>query len=66
VEPDDCVAPTISPPATPPTTRAAPTSTHSNHRRRLCECVPLVHIGSSFRATEPLSGDSERTSRRMY
>src|SRR5215472_11776911 len=31
--PDDCVAPTMRPPATPPTTRAAPSATHSNHPR---------------------------------
>lgn len=31
VEPDDWVAPTMRPPATPPTTSAAAGSAHSNH-----------------------------------
>src|SRR5215831_13506693 len=33
VEPDDWVAPTMRPPATPPTTSAVPSATHSSHRR---------------------------------
>jgi len=35
VEPDDCVAPTITPPTTPPTTSAVPSATHISHRRGL-------------------------------
>src|SRR5262252_6834397 len=36
-EPDDFVAPTIRPPATPPTTSAVPSAAHSHHRRELRE-----------------------------
>src|SRR5262249_32368610 len=32
VEPEDCGAPTMRPPATPPTTRAVPSAAHSSHR----------------------------------
>src|SRR5262252_8521129 len=33
LEPDDCVAPTMTPPTTPPTTSAVPSATHTSHRR---------------------------------
>src|SRR5215469_3583023 len=39
VEPDDCVALTMRPPATPPTTSAVPSATHSSHRRGLRACL---------------------------
>src|SRR5215467_13872577 len=39
VEPDDCVAPTMRPPATPPTTSAVPSATHTSHRRGLRACL---------------------------
>src|SRR5215471_4756451 len=39
VEPDDCVAPTMSPPTTPPTTSAAPSATHTSHRRGPRACL---------------------------
>src|SRR5215831_12813190 len=39
VEPDDCVAPTMRPPATPPTASAIPSAAHSNHRRGLRGCL---------------------------
>src|SRR6516165_2767752 len=38
VEPDDCVAPTMRPPATPPMTSAVPSAAHSSHRRGRREC----------------------------
>ena len=39
LEPDDCVAPTITPPTTPPATSAVPRATHTSHRRRLRGCL---------------------------
>src|SRR5215472_6826539 len=33
LEPDDCVALTMTPPTTPPATSATPTATHTSHRR---------------------------------
>src|SRR5215469_7366679 len=44
---DDCVAPTMRPPATPPTTSAAPTATHSNHRRGPRERVVVGSVTSA-------------------
>src|SRR5215468_1626713 len=38
-EPDDCVAPTMTPPTTPPTTSAVPSATHTSHRRELRGCL---------------------------
>jgi hypothetical protein len=38
LEPDDCVAPTIRPPTTPPMTSAVPSASHSSHRRGLRAC----------------------------
>src|SRR5215469_9329463 len=35
LEPDDCVAPTMTPPTTPPATSAPASATHTSHRRRL-------------------------------
>jgi hypothetical protein len=64
VEPDDCVAPTMRPPATPPTTKAAPSSAHSNHRRELREALPHSHR-LLIPGRQILSGDSEPTPRRM-
>src|SRR5215813_3241824 len=39
VDPDDCVAPTITPPTTPPTTSAVPVATHISHRRGPRACL---------------------------
>src|SRR5215469_15489067 len=39
LEPDDCVAPTMTPPTTPPTTSAAPNATHTSHRRGPRGCL---------------------------
>src|SRR5215471_1338673 len=39
LEPDDCVAPTITPPTTPPTTSAVPSATHTSHRRGPRGCL---------------------------
>src|SRR5215471_7381880 len=50
LEPDDCVAPTITPPTTPPTTSAVPSAIHTSHRReRLRGCLDSP-------TTAPLSG----------
>src|SRR5215469_5649083 len=51
VEPDDCVAPTMRPPATPPTTSAAPSATHSSHRRGLRGCLDSL-IAAPYPDTE--------------
>src|SRR5215831_18945055 len=49
VEPDDCVAPTMRPPATPPRTRAAPSAAHSSHPRgrggRFASVTSAPHSG---------------------
>src|SRR5215472_17232437 len=44
LEPDDCVAPTMTPPTTPPTTSAVPSATHTSHRRgpRGCRDSPTM------------------------
>jgi len=65
VEPDDCVAPTMRPPATPPTTSAVPSATHSSHRRGLRARDGSLTPGSLIRATEHPSGHSERTRARL-
>src|SRR6516164_10338455 len=39
VEPDDCVAPTMTPPTTPPTTSAVPRPSHTSHRRGPRGCL---------------------------
>src|SRR5215831_4994562 len=39
LEPDDCVAPTMTPPTTPPTTSAVPSATHTSHRRGPRGCL---------------------------
>src|SRR5215469_13251113 len=48
LEPDDCVVPTMRPPATPPTTSAVPSATHSSHRRGL-----RGRLGSPTTAPDP-------------
>src|SRR5215472_10684472 len=39
LEPDDCVAPTMTPPTTPPTTSPVPSATHTSHRRGPRGCL---------------------------
>src|SRR5215471_5105417 len=51
LEPDDCVAPTMRPPATPPTISAAASATHSSHRRGLRGCLDSL-IAAPYPGTE--------------
>ena len=49
LEPDDCVAPTMTPPTTPPTTSAVPTATPTSHRRGLRGCLDSLTTALGFR-----------------
>src|SRR5215469_2145306 len=44
VEPEDCVAPTMTPPTTPPTTSAIPAAAQGSHRRELRTCFVSVML----------------------
>ena len=58
LEPDDCVAPTMTPPTTPPTTSAAPSATHSSHRRGRRGCLDSLTTALGFR---PATGHSQES-----
>src|SRR5215471_15544601 len=62
LEPDDCVAPTMTPPTTPPTTSAVPSATHTSHRRGPRGCldsptmapIPAADAASGHRKGHPV------------
>src|SRR5215475_3363003 len=59
LEPDDCLAPTMTPPTTPPTTSAVPSATHTSHRRGLLDASTRpqrLPIRAAQRPGDPLKG----------
>ena len=53
LEPDDCVAPTMTPPITPPATSAMPSAVHTSHRRRRRGCLDSLTTALGFRPGRP-------------